>query len=197
MDPWIPRSESPIRNAPQLSTRNQGMSRLGCTLALAGLLMAPLQAQTVQLDMGMDVAGPGQHVSIPVTLSSVAGSTLTRLVLEATFSGEKLVYSETLPGAAVEPTQVEIEAGVSDLPDEEGHKRLRVEMTSSQGLPPGELLLLSFQISENAELNEDIFVTNISRRIETSQGEGPQTEGSDGIVTVITNAFFACFFYMH
>ena len=197
MDPWIPPSSLSAGNFPLESMKHQGMSRLGRTIALVGLFLAPLQAQTsqVQLDLGMDVAGPGQHVSIPVTLAPVADSTITRLVLEATFSGEKLSYVETLPGAAAEAAAIEMDARIIE-PEGGDPARLRVEIISTQGLPAGELARLSFQISEEAELNEDIMVTNVSRSVETREGE-PQVDGSDGIVTVITNAFFACFFYMH
>ena len=79
------------------------MSGLRCTVALLWLVLASVSAQTaseIQLDLGMDVAGPGQHVFLPVTLSTHAGSTVTRVVLEATFSEDKLLYEETLPGAA-------------------------------------------------------------------------------------------------
>ena len=176
------------------------MSGLRCPFAVLWLVMASVQAQAasqVQLDLGMDVAGPGQHVLIPVTFSNDAGSTVTRVVLEATFSEEKLLYDETLPGAAVEAIELEIEASLMDLPDEEGQKKLRVEIVSTLGLPPGELLRISFRISENAALNEYIIVKNLSRSVETSKGEDPQVAGSDGTVAVIANAFFACFFYMH
>ncbi len=190
----------PVRNVPPWATRNQGLGGLRCILALLWLIPASVQAQTaspVQLDVGMDVAGPGQHVFLPVTLSTPAGATLSRVVLEATFSPAKLHYEETLAGAAAESAELEIKAGVMDLPDQEGTNRLRVEISSTQGLPEGELLRISFRISENAELNEDIGVEIISRSIETLEGEGLQAEGSDGLISVIANAFFACFFYMH
>ena len=145
----------------------------------------------------MDVAGPGQHVYIPATFSTDARSTVTRLVLEVTFSEEKLLYGETLPGAAVESNELKIEASFMDLPDEGAQERLRVEISSTQGLPPGELLRISFRISEDAELNEDIIVKNVLLDIETSEGEDPQVTSSDGTVAVIANAFFACFFYTH
>ena len=93
----------PVRNVPPWATRNQGLGGLRCILALLWLIPASVQAQTaspVQLDVGMDVAGPGQHVFLPVTLSTPAGATLSRVVLEATFSPAKLHYEETLAGAA-------------------------------------------------------------------------------------------------
>ncbi len=176
------------------------MGGLRCAVALLWLLPASVQAQNaspVQLDLGMDVAGPGQHVSLPVTLSAPAGATVSRVVLKATFSQDQLLYEETLPGVAAESTGVEIEAAVMDLPDQEGNTGLRVEISSTQGLPEGELARISFQISENAELNDEIIVESVSRSIQILKDEGLQAEGSDGLVSVIANAFFACFFYLH
>ena len=176
------------------------MGGLRCTLALLWLISASVQAQNaspVQLDLGMDVAGPGQHVSLPVTLSAPAGVTVSRVVLEATFSQDMLHYEETLPGAAAESAEVEFEAGVMDPPDQEGTNTLRVEISSAQGLPEGELLRISFQISENAELNDEIIVESVSRSIQILEDEDLQAEGSDGLISVIANAFFACFFYLH
>ena len=84
-----------------------------------------------------------------------------------------------------------------DPPDQEGTNTLRVEISSAQGLPEGELLRISFQISENAELNDEIIVESVSRSIQILEGEDLQAEGSDGLISVIANAFFACFFYLH
>ena len=145
----------------------------------------------------MDVAGPGQHVNLPVTFSTEGRLTVTRIVLETTFSGQKLLYGETLPGAAVESREIEIKARLVDSEEGGDQTRLRVEITSPQGLPAGELARISFQISEDAELNGDILVKNVSPSIETMEGEGQQVSGDDGIVTVIANAFFSCLFYMH
>ncbi|MEE2821421.1 MAG: cohesin domain-containing protein [Acidobacteriota bacterium] len=150
----------------------------------------------VQLDLGMDVAGPGQHVFVPVTFSK-SESTVVRLVFKASFSREKLLYSETLPGEAVKTADVEIKADITDPTKGGDQIELQVEISSDQGLPPGELLRISFQISENAELNEDIIVKNSFLSVETVDGEDLQVVGSDGIIAIIANAFFACLFYMH
>ena len=176
------------------------MLPVGCTLWVLWLVVGFVQGQSgsqAHLDLGMDVAGPGQHVNLPVTFSTDGSPTVTRIVLETTFSQQKLLYGETLPGAAVESGEIEIKATLVDSQDGEGQDRLRVEITSPQGLPAGELARISFQISEDAELNGDILVKNVSRSIETLEGEDQQVSGDDGIVTVIANAFFSCLFYMH
>jgi len=180
--------------------RNQVITPIRCALWVLWLVVGFVQGQSgspAHLDLGMDVAGPGQHVTLPVTFSRTGSSTVTRIVLETTFPEQKLLYRDTLPGAALESGELEIEAKLVDSEDGEGRNRLRVEIFSPQGLPEGELARISFQISESAELNEDILVRNISRSIETLEGEGQQVAGADGIIAVIANAFFACLFYMH
>ncbi len=187
-------------NTPGLSIRNQVIIPIKRALWVLWLVVGFVQGQSgspVHLDLGMDVAGPGQHVILPLTFSTDGSLTVTRIVLETSFSEQKLLYAETLPGTAVESVEIDIESRLVDSEDGEGQDRLRVEISSPQGLPAGELVRISFQISEDAELNEDILVRNVFRSIETIEGEGQQVSGADGVIAVIANAFFSCLFYMH
>ncbi len=180
--------------------RDQVIIPIRCALWVLWLVVGFVQGQSgspAHLDLGMDVAGPGQHVILPVTFSTTGESTVTRIVLETTFPEQKLLYGEILPGSAIESGELKIDAKLVDSQDGGDQNRLRVEIFSPQGLPAGELVRISFQISEDAELNEDILVRNISQSIETLEGEGQQVSGADGVIAVIANAFFSCLFYMH
>jgi hypothetical protein len=80
-----------------------------------------------------------------------------------------------------------------------GENVLRIELSSSSPFPQGELIQLQFDLSQEAQPNQEFDVKNLGQRGETPQGEALEARGSDGliIVAIFGEAIPACFFYMH
>ncbi len=85
----------------------------------------------------------------------------------------------------------------TELLESEEEKVLQVELSSSDPIPEGDLLELLFDVAPEAEPNDEYFLENLAQRIETAQGEALEATGLDGFITVVGDAVFGCFFYMH
>ncbi len=168
-------------------------------LLVCGLTLGVAQAQSeglVSVDLGMGIAGPGEHAWVPVTLSAGHASRVGRILLEVSFSRQFLSFNSVTQAAASESLQLVIK---TEVQENEGEDVLRVELSSPSPFPQGELIELQFDVSQEALPNQEFNVKNLEQRVETPEGEVLEARGSDGliIVAVLGEAIPACFFYMH
>jgi len=164
-------------------------------LLACGLTLGVAQAQSdglVSVDLGMGIAGPGEHAWVPVTLSAGHASRVGRIFLEVSFPRQ---FSAT-QAAASESLRLVIKTEVQEKEEEDV---LRIELFSSSPFPQGELIELQFDVSQEALPNQEFNVKNLEQRVETLEGEVLKARGSDGliIVAVFGEVIPACFFYMH
>ncbi len=165
---------------------------LGLTLGVAGAQSEGV----VSVDLGMGIAGPGEHALVPVTLSAGRSGRVGRISLEVSFPKEFLSFNSATQVAAAESLRLDIK---TEVQEKEGEDVLRVEVSSSSLLPQGELIQLQFDVSQEAQPNQEFSVKSLGQKVETPQGEVLEARGSDGliIVAIFGEAIPACFFYMH
>ena len=164
---------------------------LTCGLAL-GLTQA--QSGRISLELGIGVAGPGEHATVPVTLSTGNSGDVGNIFFELSFPNRLLTFSSFAKGADTESLEITIQ---TELLESEEENILQVELSSSDPIPEGNLLELLFDVAPEAEPNDEYPLKNLAQRIETTQGEALEATGQDGFITVVGDAVFGCFFYMH
>jgi len=168
-------------------------------LLACGLTLGVARAQSeglVSVDLGMGIAGPGEHAWVPVTLSAGHASRVGRIFLEVSFPRQFLSFNSATQVATAESLGLDIK---TEVQEKEGEDVLRIELSSPSPLPQGELIQLQFDVSQEALPNQEFSVKSLEQRVETPQGEMVEARGSDGliIVAIFGEAIPACFFYMH
>ena len=168
-------------------------------LLACGLTLGVARAQSeglVSVDLGMGIAGPGEHAWVPVTLSAGHASRVGRILLEVSFSRQFVSFNSVTQAAAAESLQLDIKTEVQEKEEEDV---LRIELSSPSPFPQGALIELQFDVSQKALPNQEFSVKSLEQRVETPEGEVLEARGSDGliIVAVLGEAIPACFFYMH
>ncbi len=168
-------------------------------LLACGLTLGVARTQSeglVSVDLGMGIAGPGEHAWVPVTLSAGHASRVGRILLEISFPRQFVSFNSATQVAAAESLRLDIK---TELQEKEGEDVLRIELSSPSPFPQGELIELQFDLSQEALPNQEFSVKNLEQRVETLEGEVLKARGSDGliIVAVFGEAIPACFFYMH
>ncbi len=173
------------------------MFRKGAGILLAcGLTLGLTQAQSgrASLELGIGVAGPGEHASVPVRLSAGNSGDVGKILFEVSFPNKLLTFNSVARGADAESLEITIQ---TELLESEEENILQVELSSSDPIPEGDLLELLFDVAAEAEPNDEYTLKNLTQRIETAQGEALEAAGLDGFITVVGDAVFGCFFYMH
>ena len=168
-------------------------------LLACGLTLGVARTQSeglVSVDLGMGIAGPGEHAWVAVTLSAGHASRVGRILLEISFPRQFVSFNSATQVAAAESLRLDIK---TELQEKEGEDVLRIELSSPSPCPQGELIELQFDLSQEALPNQEFSVKNLEQRVETLEGEVLKARGSDGliIVAVFGEAIPACFFYMH
>ena len=168
-------------------------------LLACGLTLGVARTQSeglVSVDLGMGIAGPGEHAWVPVTLSAGHASRVGRILLEISFPRQFVSFNSATQVAAAESLRLDIK---TELQEKEGEDVLRIELSSPSPFPQGELIELQFDLSQEALPNQEFSVKNLEQRVETLEGEVLKAGGSDGliIVAVFGEVIPACFFYMH
>ena len=164
---------------------------LTCGLALS---LAQAQSGKASLELGIGVAGPGEHATVPVTLSASDPSGVGKIFFELSFPNKLLTFSSFTKGADTESLEITI---LTKLLESEEENILQVELSSSEPIPEGTLLELLFDVAPEAEPNDEYPLKNLAQRIETTQGEALEATGLKGFIIVVGEAVFGCFFYMH
>ncbi len=168
-------------------------------LLACGLTLGVARAQSegvVSVDLGMGIAGPGEHALVPVTLSAGRSGRVGRIFLEVSFPRQFLSFNSVTQVATAESLGLAIK---TEVQEKEGEDVLRIELSSPSPFPQGELIQLRFDVSQEALPNQEFSVKSLEQRVETPQGELVEARGSDGliIVAIFGEAIPACFFYMH
>ena len=168
-------------------------------LLACGLTLGWGQAESgrASIELGIGVAGPGEHPSVPVTLSATNPSGVVRILFEVSFPNKLLTFNSVnsvAQGADAGSLEITIR---TELLESEEENVLQVELSSSDPIPEGNLLELLFDVAPEAEPNDEYTLKNIVQRIETTQGEALEATGLDGFIIVVGDAVFGCFFYMH
>ncbi len=165
-------------------------------LFACGLTLGWAQPQSgrASIELGIGVAGPGEHASVPVTLSATNPSGVGRILFEVSFPNKLLTFDSVAQGADAGSLEITIR---TELLESEEENVLQVELSSSDPIPEGNLLELLFDVAPEAEPNDEYPLKNLAQRIETIQGEAFEATGLDGFITVVGDAVFGCFFYMH
>ncbi len=164
---------------------------LACGLTLG---WAQPQSGRASIELGIGVAGPGEHASVPVTLSAGSPSEVGRILFEVSFPNKLLTFDSVAKEADSGSLDVTIR---TELQESEKENVLQVELSSSDPIPEGDLLELVFDVAPEAEPNDEYTLKNIVIRLETTQGEALKATGLDGFIIVVGDAVFGCFFYMH
>ncbi len=169
---------------------------------LIWLMCAPISAQrtpTVHIDPGLDAIVPGEQVFLSTVLSTTEDPLVGKISFELSYPTELLSFVEANPSKGAELSGANIKTEVYNSQDDVGETILRVEVSAPRSIPPGVLLKLTFQVSEEAPTPSQIVVRNVEHSAESVEGEVLETQGINGTVTVISedSPIFACFFYMH
>jgi hypothetical protein len=164
---------------------------LACGLALN---LAQAQSGRASLELGIGVAGPGEHATVPVILSASDPGGVGKIFFELSFPNKLLTFSSFTKGADTESLEITI---LTKLLESEEENILQVELSSSDPIPEGTLLELLFDVAPEAEPNDEYPLKNLAQRIETTQGEALEATGLEGFIIVVGDAVFGCFFYMH
>ena len=165
-------------------------------LFACGLTLGWAQPQSgkASIELGIGVAGPGEHASVPVTLSAGNPSGVGRILFAVSFPNKLLIFNSVAQEADAGSLEITIR---TELLEGEEENVLQVELSSSDPIPEGDLLELLFDVAPEAEPNDEYTLKNIVIRIETTQGEALEATGLDGFIIVVGDAVFGCFFYMH
>ncbi len=165
-------------------------------LFACGLTLGWAQAQSgrASVELGIGVAGPGEHASVQVTLSAGNSGEVGKILFELSFPNKLLTFNSVAKGADAESLEITIE---TELLESEEENVLQVELSSSDPIPEGDLLELLFDVAPEAEPNDEYTLKNLAQRFETAQGETIEATGLDGFINVVGDAVFGCFFYMH
>ena len=91
------------------------------SLAL-GLTLGVARAQSegvVSVDLGMGIAGPGEHALVPVTLSAGRSGRVGRIFLEVSFPRQFLSFNSVLKTTTTESLQLDINTELQETGEEE------------------------------------------------------------------------------
>ena len=167
-----------------------------CCLVFALLAPEPMLAQAeapVSVDMGIGVAGPGEEASVPVKLS-MPDRQVSGITFDVSFSKKLVSFRSVVKAPAGQAADLEIK---TDLQAGEEEDTLRVELLSSSAIPQGELVELKFEVSKEAKPNDEVTLQNRTQAARNAGGQPLPARGADGLITIVGDAIFSCFFYMH
>ena len=168
------------------------LAALALCFAVSGVARA--QGAIVSVDVGIGVAGPGEQAGVPVRVAVGESTKVGKIVIEVVFPRKDISFNSAAKGAASRSSDMEIVAEVMEKGDE---GVLRLSVSSSDPIPPGDVVELKFDVPKKAQPNSEYSLKNISQKVQTLTGEALASRGADGFVTVIGDAVFSCFFYMH
>ena len=150
---------------------------------------------SIRLELGTSSARPGDVVSLPLDFSAVGDPQVATISSEISFPSKLISFVEANLGSAVESAEPKINARLHTSDEE--RSVLHIEVLAPNTLPQGEVLKLSFRISEEAPLNDEIVLENQRQEVLSVKGERLEVGGANGIILVATEPLFTCFFYMH
>ena len=153
---------------------------------------------SVQLNVGVAAARPGEPIDIPVTLSGPEGTQLMSAVVHVSFPNKYLNYTGSQKGLAVEladgDVQITDKANGADT-------MLEISVTSKTCVKAGILAYFSFQATADTPKGE-IPLKLVDYRATSCQGNPLQlAQGDDGLITMFASdeeiPVLGCFFFTH
>lgn len=164
------------------------------------LTVVPVSSQGepgVNLDLGVivDTFAPGDLVELPVTLVTRYDPQVGSVSFEVAFPAAVLSFKGAALGGAVKTEGAELNTQLRDGEDGE-RKILSVDISSTEAIGQGLLVMLTFEVSQEIAINHDIQLENLSQSSKSLDGGDLSARGLDGSITSI-EFIPACFFYMH
>ncbi len=151
-------------------------------------------AGVVSVDLGIGVAGPGEQASVPITISMTDAVQVGRIFFEISLPKKHASFISVVKGPAAAAADISVRTELQQKGEE---NTLQVELLSSRPIPPGEFLEINFGVSKTAQPNDEFRLRNLRQEVRTVAGETVTSRGADGSITVVGDAVFSCFFYMH
>ena len=149
---------------------------------------------TALISLGVDIAVPGEHASIPVTLASK--TPVGKVSFTISFPNQLISFSSATQVPKAQPFELEIRTVLKVLEEKDV---LRVDLSSTKQIPPGELVRIQFAMSQEALPNHEFHLKIIELEVQKPEGQEIQATSSDGLIVavVLGDVIPACFFYMH
>ncbi len=182
---------------------------------LPGLMLVFLFPQGqpgVNVDLGviMDSFLPGDQVSVPITLFTQNEPQVAKISLEVAYPSELISFVEATLGSGAEAAGAEVRTQLVESADSAGTETetrpdesqdlerqiLRLDISSSNVIPEGVLLNLTFEMSEQIAINHEIALENLKQTAQSLEGQDIRARGLGGVIAPI-EPIPACFFYMH
>lgn len=168
---------------------------------LPGMSRVTLGQESPQISFSPAAALPGDNVSLPVYLSLAEGLELSSIHLTISFPPQLLSFLAAEPSFVTQMAGAQIETEL-ETGQTEGSQSLLVlqfvlSEASGDGIPVGLLGYLSFEMSQEAQLESRLpLKTSASgTMVETGQEISLGTE--EAVIGVGEPLIFSCFFYMH
>jgi hypothetical protein len=189
---------TPALAQPALAQENAGMGEMTEPPANNSPGSPSAEDNSVQLNVGVAAARPGEPIDIPVTLSGPEGSQLMSAVVHVSFPNKYLNYTGSQKGLAVELADGDVQiADKASGPD----TMLEISVTSKTCVKAGILAYFSFQAAADTPKGE-IPLKLVDYKATSCQG-GPLelAKGDDGLITMFASEeeipMLGCFFFTH
>lgn len=174
--------------------------RIFWLIVLCGFTLASSRANAataVAVDLGIGVGGPGEEASVPVTLSVGETGQVGKISLAISWPTASASFLKAMADGQTTALPISVSARPLNNENNQDETILDIEISAPTPIPKGEVVQLIFQVSKEAQLNDEIQLKNLKQAVQTIQGETLAASGADGLITVIGEVIFACFFYMH
>ena len=179
-------------------------SVLLCTVVFSGEVFPQQNSpESTHVVISPTAGLPGQEISLPIYLEAAAGVEVGSIALNLVFPSQRVSFVGVQGSLVSEMVGAEITAEVRMSAEDESQTELQValftpETGSQMAIPDGLLGFITFQLSEDAQLDTQIVLSRQGSA--TTTGPGPRPVDAltihDGVISV-GEVVFACFFYMH
>ncbi len=156
---------------------------------------------SVQLNVGVAAARPGEPIDIPVTLSGPEGTQLTSALVHVSFPNKFLNYTGSQKGLAVELADGDVQIATSPDKADSSQTVVEISVSSKSCVKAGILAYFSFQAAANTPKG-DIPLKLVDYKATSCQGSPMQlARGDDGLITMFASEeeipVLGCFFFTH
>lgn len=169
-----------------------------CMVLLATTAGAQDEA-TASLDLGMDAAVPGEDASLLVALSTTGAPKIGAIRFEVLVPAHLVSFVELSKRFGAEDSRADINAELVQPTHGSDEAIVRVDVSSSNPIPEGLLVALTFDVSKQAQVGSVIKMKAGAVTARSVDGRQLRTSALDGEITVLSDLpqVLACFFYMH
>ena len=159
------------------------------------------EGNSVQLNVGVAAARPGEPIDIPVTLSGSVGAQINDAVVHVSFPNAYLNYTGSQRGLAVELADGDVQITASPNKADSSQTVLEISVSSKTCVKAGILAYFSFQASANTPKGE-IPLKLVDYKATSCSGSPMElAKGDDGLITMFASdeeiPVLGCFFFTH